>query len=182
MNAGFEFADHAPIDGPSAAAALQGTKESADRAASASPTFAAVDSAALVRQSRPGWHQAPADEPEPVAAEQLSSIVRPYAWTAGRTASTRQFAIETLVSTTEYGRWQPPSAGVEHQMIADLCREPRSVAEVAALLSFPLGVAKVLLSDMAELGLVTVHDSAADDDAANGLMLMERVLSGLHRL
>lgn len=127
----------------------------------------------------PDWA---AEQHEPVVQEGLSSIVRPYAWTAGRTRSSQGFSVETLVSTTDHGRWQPPSVGVEHQLIADLCREPRSVAEVSALLSLPLGVAKVLLSDMAELGLITVHKSSVDDDGTSGLMLMERVLSGLHRL
>lgn len=172
------------MDG-AAAAQLQGTKESADRAASASPSWTSVDSTRLRPDSTTvaaSARRVEADEPESVPAEQLSSIVRPYAWTAGRTASSQDLGVETLVSTTEYGRWQPPSTSVEHQMIADLCREPRSVAEVAALLSFPFGVAKVLLSDMTELGLITVHQSTVASDGASGLMLMERVLSGLHRL
>ena len=38
----------------------------------------------------------------------------------------------------------------EHQVVAELCRAPRSVVEVAALLSLPLDVAGVLLADMAE--------------------------------
>ena len=50
----------------------------------------------------------------------------------------------------------------EHRSIAELCAEPRSVAEVATLLSVPLGVAKVLLGDMAghlgiDVAVVDVH-------------------------
>jgi hypothetical protein len=56
------------------------------------------------------------------------------------------------------------------------------VAEVASLLCVPLGVAKVLLGDMAELGLVTVHKTANGGGNASHLKLMERVLSGLRRL
>ena len=37
----------------------------------------------------------------------------------------------------------------EHQRICDLCRRVRSVAEIAALLRMPLGVARVLVADMA---------------------------------
>jgi hypothetical protein len=70
----------------------------------------------------------------------------------------------------------------EHRDIATLCREVRSVAEVAALLSVPLGVARVLIADMAQLGLVSVHTSGAQPDGAPELDLLERVLSGLRRL
>jgi hypothetical protein len=57
------------------------------------------------------------------------------------------------------------------------------VAEVAALLAIPLGVARVLLGDMAGLGLVIVHQTASSTGKGGpDLALMERVLSGLRRL
>ena len=59
---------------------------------------------------------------------------------------------------------------------------PKIVAEVAALLSLPLGVARVLLGDMASNGTVTVHQTASTPGNAPDLALMERVLSGLRRL
>jgi hypothetical protein len=121
----------------------------------------------------------------PVSEEDLgdAAIVRPYAWTGGRTKSTMDFEIETMVSTSEHGENIEALTQTEHRSIAELCAEPRSVAEVATLLSVPLGVAKVLLGDMANLGLVIVHKTATG--GANNkahLMLMERVLSGLRRL
>jgi hypothetical protein len=70
----------------------------------------------------------------------------------------------------------------EHRAVAVLCREPRSVAEVATLLKVPLGVAKVLVGDMANLGLVVVHKTATGGANKQHLLLMERVLSGLRRL
>ena len=42
--------------------------------------------------------------------------------------------------------------------------------------------ARVLLGDMAGLGLVTVHQTASSAGNAPDLALMERVLSGLRRL
>jgi hypothetical protein len=107
---------------------------------------------------------------------------RPYTWTRGRTKSGFELAIETLVSTSSRGREQLGRLQVEHRAVADLCGETRSVAEVAALLSLPLGVARVLLGDMAGLGLVTVHQTASSAGNAPDLALMERVLSGLRRL
>jgi Protein of unknown function (DUF742) len=111
-----------------------------------------------------------------------ASAVRPYTWTRGRTKSGLDLAIETLVSTSQRGRDQMNLLQVEHRAVAELCEQTRSVAEVAALLSLPLGVARVLLGDMAGLGVVTVHQTASSAGNKPDLALMERVLSGLRRL
>lgn len=111
-----------------------------------------------------------------------SSVVRPYTWTRGRTSPVFELGIETLVSTSDHGYDVAVLTSEEHRAVAALCRDPRSVAEVAALLSLPLGVARVLLADMADLNLVTVHRSAYSSGDAPDLALMERVLSGLRRL
>ena len=105
-----------------------------------------------------------------------------FTWTRGRTKSGFDMAIETLVSTSARGRAQVATLPVEHRAVAELCEQTRSVAEVAALLSLPLGVARVLLGDMAGLGVVTVHQTASSAGSAPDLALMERVLSGLRRL
>lgn len=120
----------------------------------------------------------------PVTEEDMNdaAMVRPYAWTGGRTKSTVDLRIETMVSTSEHGENIEALTQTEHRTIAELCAEPRSVAEVATLLSVPLGVAKVLLGDMAKLGLIIVHKTATDSGNKAHLMLMERVLSGLRRL
>ena len=108
--------------------------------------------------------------------------VRPYTWTGGRTSSVFDLEVETLVSTSEHGRDVAALTSVEHRAVADLCRDPRSVAEVAALLSLPLGVARVLLGDMAGIGLIMVHGQANTSGDTPEIALMERVLSGLRRL
>lgn len=121
----------------------------------------------------------------PVNDEDLvadAQMVRPYAWTRGRTKSTVDMRIETMVSTSEHGENIEALTQTEHRSIAEICGEPRSVAEVATLLAVPLGVAKVLLGDMAGLGLVIVHKTATGGANKAHLMLMERVLSGLRRL
>jgi hypothetical protein len=112
--------------------------------------------------------------------EEAASIVRAYSWTGGRTTSSFQLEIETLVSAVD---WEYPGAmkSEYHEVIA-LVGRPRSVAEVAALLRLPLGVAKVLLGDMAERGLIDVHRTATTDGELPDLGLMERVLAGLRRL
>ncbi|CRK58333.1 multi-component regulatory system-6 [Alloactinosynnema sp. L-07] len=109
-----------------------------------------------------------------------ASMVRPYAWTRGRTRSTFELRVETMVSAKESDA--SVFAESEHREIGALCKQPRSVAEVATLFGAPLGVAKVLLGDMAQLGLVTVHKTASGGANKAHLVLMERVLSGLRRL
>lgn len=111
-----------------------------------------------------------------------STFVRPYAWTRGRTRTGYSLEIETLVTTSQRGREQLALLQLEHRAVADLCQQARSVAEVAALLKVPLGVAKVLVGDMAGIGLVAVHESVRTHGDIPDLALMERVLSGLRRL
>jgi hypothetical protein len=112
-----------------------------------------------------------------------SGLVRPYAMTGGRTRPRYQLAIEALVSTTadpERLRGQLP----EHQRICLLCREVKSIAEISALLTIPLGVVRILVADLAEAGLVAIHQPGGDA-AAGGqpdVTLLERVLSGLRKL
>jgi hypothetical protein len=145
---------------------------------SATPPPAAVD------------QQGPAQQQTSVAAGTFewshpapaASVVRPYTWTGGRTAPVIDLAVETLVSTSEHGHDVAVLTSEEHRAVAELCRDPRSVAEVAALLSLPLGVIRVLLADMADIGLVVVHSSANGSSNTPDMALMERVLSGLRRL
>jgi hypothetical protein len=112
-----------------------------------------------------------------------SGLVRPYAMTGGRTRPRYQLAIEALVSTTadaERLRGQLP----EHQRICVLCREVKSVAEISALLTIPLGVVRILVADLAEAGLVAIHQPGGDTSAGGqpDVTLLERVLSGLRKL
>ena len=109
-------------------------------------------------------------------------IVRPYTRTGGRTRSSVDLPLEALIVTTAAGKSYDDYVQPEHRDIANLCRDVRSVAEVAALMVLPLGVARVLIADMARMGLVTVHGGASKDNETPDLALLERVLSGLRRL
>ncbi|OEU85835.1 hypothetical protein DB35_12045 [Streptomyces abyssalis] len=111
-------------------------------------------------------------------------LVRPYAMTGGRTRPRYQLAIEALVHTSaEPARLQGQLP--EHQRICRLCYEIKSVAEISALLTIPLGVARILVADLAEAGLVAIHQPGGDDTNSDGqpdVTLLERVLSGLRKL
>jgi hypothetical protein len=116
----------------------------------------------------------PEPPPEPAPPPDLA-IVRPYVLTHGRTRS--ELPVETLVSAIPGARW-PTSAA--HRAVVELCREPRSVAEIGALLGVPLGVSRVLVDDLTRADAVAVHATvgAGGPDRA----LLERVLAALRRL
>jgi hypothetical protein len=115
-------------------------------------------------------------------SEDFRFAVRPYTWTRGRTRPVQDLAFETLISTSEEGRDLTSICSAEHAPIAELCAEIRSVAEVAALLALPLGVARVLLADMIDAGLLHMHSDSTGGGGAPDLPLLERVLDGLYRL
>ncbi len=120
--------------------------------------------------------------------EPTGALVRPYAVTRGRTRPKVDIAIEALIETTVRGRTAHSrpggNQGQEQQQIATMCdSRVQSLAEISARLHLPLGVARVLVADMASDGLVSIHEPASlDDNEAVGTDLLERVLSGLRRL
>jgi hypothetical protein len=116
------------------------------------------------------------------APHETGSLVRPYTKTGGRTRSDYDLAIEALVSTSERGKAPDAAVRPEHRSICGLCLDTRSVAEVAAHLRLPLGVARVLIGDMAGMGLVLIHQSGMVVGDRPSIDFMERVLSGLRRL
>jgi len=115
-------------------------------------------------------------------AAETGSLVRPYTRTGGRTRSDYDLAIEALVSTSDRGKVPDAAVLPEHRSICGLCLDTRSVAEVAAHLRLPLGVARVLIGDMAGMGLVLIHQSGMVVGDRPSIEFMERVLSGLRRL
>ncbi|MEV4320060.1 DUF742 domain-containing protein [Actinocrispum sp. NPDC049592] len=138
------------------------------------------------RRKRRNEPEVPAQHvPEPVPhqdrgedIEDNAASVRAYAWTGGRTRPEYRLRIETLVSASAEGLDRFAGLSAEHQEVIELCTQSRSVAEVGAVLRLPLGVVKVLLGDMARLGLITVYEN----DSGPDLHLLERVLHGLTRL
>ena len=108
-------------------------------------------------------------------------LVRPYYMTGGRTRPAHDdLELETLVSTTSQGETSS-ALSLERRSIALLCRDILSIAEISARLDLPLGVARVLVGDMAGEGLVTVHRPASVGDRPD-LALLERVLYGLRTI
>ncbi|GGS27350.1 DUF742 domain-containing protein [Streptomyces griseoviridis] len=118
--------------------------------------------------------------------------VRPYSLTGGRTRFGHVLLVETFVGATELEAAEArkeltnsPPARVMPEMLAivALCRRMRTVAEIAALLKMPLGVVRVLLSDLADQGKIRVYGTGTGHGTGRpDRALLERVLSGLRRL
>ncbi|KAA0940145.1 MULTISPECIES: DUF742 domain-containing protein [Streptomyces] len=105
-------------------------------------------------------------------------LVRPYQVSNGRTRPST--ALDLLSHVRATGVTPLGYLGPEHAQALELCRDPVSVAEVAAHLKLPAAVTKVLLSDLVDCGALstkapTFHHNPTDRS------LLEAVLDGLRR-
>ena len=83
------------------------------------------------------------------------TLVRPFLVTGGRTEPLQGgLRLESVVRSSPAALSAP--LRFELRQIVDLCRSPATVADVAARLGLPLGVAKVLIADLVDGGHVTV--------------------------
>jgi hypothetical protein len=138
------------------------------------------------------------EPPDTPAAPDPGTLVRPYTLTRGRTSASDPWPPETVVSATGRvpaprtvepsaddggpddgssggSRDDGPAGAPEARAIVEAARPWRSLAEIAAGVRLPLGVVRVLVTDLADAGFVRVHrpDSGADTDQ------LERALRGL---
>jgi hypothetical protein len=108
---------------------------------------------------------------------------RPYAVTKGRTqAAGVELAVEALVSATTLALTRPPTNRLQRSITALCQREVVSVAEISAHMDLALGATKVLIGDMANLGLVTVHQPLSTTGRPPDAAVLERILYKLRTL
>jgi hypothetical protein len=105
-------------------------------------------------------------------------FVRPYTITAGRTEAKVHLPLEaTLRREGRIGAGVDLSSGA--LQVLDAC-DTRSVAEVSAVVSMPIGVVRVLLGDLIEQGLVQVQATITERSSTDERIdLIERTLRGL---
>ncbi|WP_332758109.1 DUF742 domain-containing protein [Streptomyces sp. MT206] len=120
-------------------------------------------------------------------ADRRPARVRPYSLTGGRTRFTQVLHVETFVAALEPKASEPqPDEGKGDRMpempaIVEVCRRMRTIAEISALLKLPLGVVRVLVSDLADQGRIRVYGTGHGAGRPERALL-ERVLGGLRRL
>jgi Protein of unknown function (DUF742) len=94
------------------------------------------------------------DELSPRGAAQ--DFVRPFVITGGRTrAADTSLRMETMVQTVGRPR---DDLSFEKARIVDECYEPTSIAEIAAGIGVPLGVAMVIVGDLVDDGCLETTD------------------------
>jgi Protein of unknown function (DUF742) len=127
------------------------------------------------------YHDNPVPDGGELPEEDDDFLVRPYTVTGGRTKPRYHLEIEAMVAAADQGAVDLSRLSPEYLAILGVCRDWRSVAEVSAMLQMPLGVARILITDMASEGLVRIHQLNHDQGRPD-VKLLERVLSGIRRL
>ncbi len=90
------------------------------------------------------------------ASEAEEQVVRPFMMTSGRTTPLVDgLRLETLVRATPAALSAP--LRFELERVVRLCQRPHSIAEIGAALHVPVGVARVLVSDLVSAGHAAVN-------------------------
>lgn len=113
--------------------------------------------------------------------EDAGPLVRPYAMTRGRTRPAN-VALD-MITVVMTARLEFDRLGIEEEYIEllEMCRQPMSVAELAARLDVPMVVVKVLLSDLIERGEVVTRQPSRSAQATD-ITILQAVLDGVRRL
>ena len=109
-------------------------------------------------------------------------MVRPYALTQGRTRHTGEsFDLVATVMATQAAITELGSLAPEHMSVLQLARAPTTVADIASDVDLPLGVVRIILADLRELGLVIIRTPVVMAERIDKHTLRE-VLNGLRGL
>ena len=123
------------------------------------------------------------DAPEPWPSPRKASLVRPYTLTAGRTDTDVDLPLEAPIQTLQAGlahQWPPEDPKGK---IIQLCVSSPSVAEIAARVDLPVGVARVLVGDLVLSGYLQVHRTLTERSTRDERHeLIGRTLRGLRAL
>ena len=111
----------------------------------------------------------------------VDRVVPVYAFTRGRTRAVGQeLPLEAVVTATGLSFTSGASLQMESRVIVELCARPKSLAEIGAALNVPVGVARVLVGDLANGGYLEVHlPRTTDGDGGPGHVILGRLLDGL---
>src|SRR5580693_6950930 len=115
--------------------------------------------------------------------QEAGPIVRRYAVTKGRTAPAPGSYVGVIdVVTAVAGAGVPADARLnrDHRRLLSYCHQPITVVDLASDIDLPVGVVRVLLSDLRQYGALRIV--AAPGGPATHERLLRDVLDGLQTL
>ncbi len=114
--------------------------------------------------------------------QEAGPVVRPYAVTKGRTrpSGEESFGLIDVILATTGRAPRHIRLGPEHRRILSLCRRPTPVVDLTSEIDLPVGVVRVLLDDLASLGMIQVL--ATQKEPVTDQRLLRMVLDGLQSL
>jgi hypothetical protein len=108
-------------------------------------------------------------------------VVRPYALTGGRTRPVgERFDLLALVCAVRGMARDAQQLEPEQLFLLRRCQVPTPAADLAADLDLPLGVVRILVSDLRERGLVTIHQPTRS--RLTDTQILKDVADGLRRI
>lgn len=130
---------------------------------------------------RPFLGQAATTGGSPGRVRRADGMVRAYAMTRGRTqVDTPHLRFESMVQVVADRSATVAKLTFERRKIALLCADPVSVAELAAQVGVPIGVARVLVGDLLDEGVLQLFD--APEDPTQNISLVRELLHGIRNL
>ena len=109
-------------------------------------------------------------------------IVRPYALIGGRTRHAgEKFDLVATVSSTHKAIPDQAALSPEQMQALELAWQSTTVADLASELNLPLGVVRILLADLRDLGFIVIRSPEAGQGHRDTHILRE-VLNGLRAL
>jgi len=108
-------------------------------------------------------------------------VVRPYALTGGLTRpSGQRFDLLDLVRAVRRAARDLHQLSPEQAELLQRCQMPTTLVDLAADLDLPVGVIRILVSDLRERGLITLH--RPQPAGFSDLKILQEVVNGLRRI
>lgn len=114
--------------------------------------------------------------------------VRPYAVTGGRVRARSDLPLEALVEAQPGSASRPGLPPEKRAILRYASEDYISLAELSALLHLPIGVTRILVSDLADGDYLRIISTTVNDELPTGespalsLSVLESVLNGISAL
>ena len=109
-------------------------------------------------------------------------LIRPYLMTGGRTEVDEDIRLETQLQTTTRGHRRVDEFRWEARRILELAERPMALVEISARADLPLGVTRVVVSDLIKDGVLAAQRPIEMILNRSNTSLLEKVLNGVRNL